>query len=171
MLIAVGQINTTVGDMGSNVRKMLDFAHSAHQRGAELIVFPELAICGYPPRDLVQCDGFQEENQESLLELSRHLPTNLTAIAGYVARSPQSCGKPFANAGAVLAGGKLLYCQAKILLPTYDVFDDHHNFEPGGHSEVFRVGKPKLASPFVKTAGTINIFGRDDCTRAIRWKN
>ena len=144
MLIAIGQIDTTVGDMSGNVRKMLDFAHSAHQRGAELIVFPELAICGYPPRDLVQCDGFQEENQESLLELSRHLPTNLTAIAGYVARSPQSCGKPFVNAGAVLAGGKLLYCQAKILLPTYDVFDEHRNFEPGGHPEVFQVGDTRI---------------------------
>jgi len=144
MIIAVGQINTTVGDMGGNVRKMLEFAQRAEQGGAELIVFPELAICGYPPRDLVQCDGFQEENQQWLLELARGLPANLTAIAGYVARSPQSCGKPFANAGAAVAGGKLVYCQAKILLPTYDVFDEHRNFEPGGHPEVFRVGDTRI---------------------------
>jgi NAD+ synthase (glutamine-hydrolysing) len=118
MLIAVGQINTTIGDMRGNVRKMADFAQRAFEKGAELIVFPELAICGYPPRDLVQCDGFQEENQQCLAELSCRLPKGLTAIAGYVAKSPQSCGKPFANAGAVLADGKLSYCQAKILLPT-----------------------------------------------------
>jgi NAD+ synthase (glutamine-hydrolysing) len=144
MLIAIGQINTTVGDMRGNVHKMLDFAQRACDRGAELIVFPELAVCGYPPRDLVQCDGFQEENQQCLLELSRRLPENLSAIAGYIARSPQSCGKPFANAGAVLADGKLVYCQAKILLPTYDVFDEHRNFEPGGHPDVFRIGGTRI---------------------------
>jgi NAD+ synthase (glutamine-hydrolysing) len=144
MLIAVGQTNTTVGDMRGNVAKMVDFAQRACNGGAELIVFPELAICGYPPRDLVQCDGFQEENQQSLLELSRRLPANLSAIAGFVARSPQSCGKPFANAAAVLADGKLMYCQAKILLPTYDVFDEHRNFEPGGHPDVFRAGNTQI---------------------------
>jgi NAD+ synthase (glutamine-hydrolysing) len=144
MLIAVGQINNTVGDMRGNVDKMLDFGQRAYSRGAELIVFPELAICGYPPRDLVQCDGFQEENQECLAELSRRLPQSLTAIAGYVAKSPQSCGKPFANAGAVVTDGKLTYCQAKILLPTYDVFDEHRNFEPGGHPEIFSVGDTQV---------------------------
>jgi NAD+ synthase/NAD+ synthase (glutamine-hydrolysing) len=144
MLIAVGQINNTVGDMRGNVEKMLDFAQRAYSLWAELIVFPELAICGYPPRDLVQCHGFQEENQQWLLELSRRLPGNLTAIAGYVAKSPQSYGKPFANAGAVLANGKLIYCQAKILLPTYDVFDEHRNFEPGGHPDVFQVGDARI---------------------------
>lgn len=144
MLIAVGQINTTVGDMCGNVGKMVDFAQRAYSAGAKLIVFPELAVCGYPPRDLVQCDGFQEENQRWLLELSRRLPVNLTAIAGYVAKSSQSCGKPFANAGAVLANGELIYCQAKILLPTYDVFDEHRNFEPGGHPDVFRVGDTQI---------------------------
>ena len=144
MLIAVGQINTTIGDMRGNIRKMADFAQRAGEKGAGLIVFPELAICGYPPRDLVQCDGFQEENQQCLAELSRRLPKGLTAIAGYVAKSPQSCGKPFANAGAVLADSKLKYCQAKILLPTYDVFDEHRNFEPGGQPEVFEVGDTQV---------------------------
>jgi NAD+ synthase (glutamine-hydrolysing) len=144
MLIGVGQINTTIGDMRGNIRKMADVAQRAYEKGAELIVFPELAICGYPPRDLVQCDGFQEENQQCLTELSRRLPPGVTAIAGYVAKSPQSCGKPFANAGAVLADGKLSYCQAKILLPTYDVFDEHRNFEPGGQPDVFRVGDTQI---------------------------
>lgn len=144
MLIAVGQINTTVGDMRGNVHKMVAFAQRAYNAGAELIVFPELAICGYPPRDLVQCDGFQEENQHWLVELSRRLPGNLTAIAGYVAKSPRSCGKSFANAGAVLAAGELVYCQAKILLPTYDVFDEHRNFEPGGHPDIFRIGDTRI---------------------------
>src|SRR5437879_11331585 len=113
MLIAVGQINNTVGDMRGNVEKMLDFAQRAYSRGAELIVFPELAICGYPPRDLVQCNGFPEDNQHWLMELAHQLPAELTAIAGYVTRSPQPSGKPFANAGAFLKNGKLLHCHAK----------------------------------------------------------
>ena len=135
MLIAVGQINTTVGDMRGNVASMVNVARQAHERGAQLVVFPELAICGYPPRDLVQCNGFPEDNQHWLMELAHQLPAELTAIVGYVTRSPQACGKPFANAGAVLKNGKLLYCQAKILLPTYDVFDEQRNFEPGGRAD------------------------------------
>jgi len=144
MLIAVGQVNTTVGDMKGNAEKMLEFARCAHERGAKLIVFPELAICGYPPRDLVQCNGFPEENQRWLLELARQLPSGLAAIAGYVARSPQNCGKPFANAGALLQNGKILYCQAKILLPTYDVFDEHRNFEPGGQPSIVQVADQQV---------------------------
>jgi NAD+ synthase (glutamine-hydrolysing) len=144
MLIAVGQVNTTVGDLQGNVEKMTQFAHHAHARGAQLIVFPELAICGYPPRDLVQCNGFPEENHRWLLELADRLPSGVAAIVGYVARSYSDCGKPFANAGAVLRDGKILHCQAKILLPTYDVFDEQRNFEPGGHPAMFHVGDKRL---------------------------
>ncbi len=144
MLLAVGQINNTVGAMRSNVDRMVDFARRAHDREAKMIVFPELAICGYPPRDLVQCDGFQEENQRQLLELARRLPSGLTAIAGYVAKSSHQYGKPFANAAAVLSGGKLVYCQAKVLLPTYDVFDEQRNFEPGGHPEIFEIAGTRI---------------------------
>jgi NAD+ synthase (glutamine-hydrolysing) len=144
MLIAVGQVNTTVGDMSGNVEKMVEFARRAHTRGAQLIIFPELAICGYPPRDLVQSNGFAEDNQHWLLELSRRLPAGMAAVAGYVSRSLQSCGKPFANAGAVLADGKVVYSQAKVLLPTYDVFDEQRNFEPGGQPALFQVAGKQL---------------------------
>lgn len=109
MLIAVGQINTTVGDMPGNAAKMAGFARRADERGAQLVVFPELAVCGYPPRDLVQCNGFADDNQHWLMELAHQLPADLTAKVGYVTRSPQACGKPFANARAVLKNGMLLY--------------------------------------------------------------
>jgi NAD+ synthase (glutamine-hydrolysing) len=144
MLIAVGQINTTVGDMRGNTEKMAEFARRAHEGGAQLIVFPELAVCGYPPRDLVQCNGFPDDNQHWLMELAHRLPAELTAIVGYVKRSPQACGKPFANAGAVLKNGMLLHSRAKILLPTYDVFDEQRNFEPGGHPAIFLVGEKRV---------------------------
>lgn len=139
MLIAIGQVNMTVGDMRGNAARMTDFARRAHARGARLIIFPELAICGYPPRDLVQVKGFAEDNEHWLFKFSQCLPKDLTAIVGYVARSPQDVGKCFANAAAVLSGGQVVYTQAKVLLPTYDVFDEQRNFEPGGQPALFRV--------------------------------
>ena len=144
MLIAVGQVNTTVGDMSGNVEKMVEFARRAHTRGAQLIIFPELAICGYPPRDLVQSNGFAEDNQHWLLELSRRLPAGMAAVAGYVSRSLQSCRIPFAISGTVLAYVKVVYSQAKVLLPTYDVFDEQRNFEPGGQPALFQVAGKQL---------------------------
>jgi len=138
MLIAIGQVNTTVGDMEGNVGKMLAASRQAQQRGVELILFPEMAVCGYPPRDLVQVSGFAESNRRWLRELARCLPQGLTAVAGFVARSSSKAGKPFVNAAAVMRGGKILYEQAKVLLPTYDVFDEVRNFEPGRRLKPFR---------------------------------
>ena len=140
MLIAIGQLNTTVGDMEGNVAKMLEFARQASDRGAELILFPEMAVCGYPPRDLVQVSGFAEDNRHWLMELAHRLPKRLTAVAGFVGRSPSKAGKPFVNAAAVLRDGKVIYEQAKVLLPTYDVFDEARNFEPGQRLRPFRAG-------------------------------
>jgi len=144
MRVAIGQLNTTVGDMEGNVAKMLEFAQRARESGAELILFPELAICGYPPRDLVQVNGFADDNRHWLLQLARRLPKGLTAVTGYVARSASKAGKPFANAAAVLRNGKVIYEQAKVLLPTYDVFDEQRNFEPGRRLKPFRVGDTRV---------------------------
>jgi NAD+ synthase (glutamine-hydrolysing) len=138
MVIAIGQLNTTVGDMEGNVGKMLALAHQARDRGADLILFPEMAVCGYPPRDLVQVSGFAESNRRWLMHLARRLPKGLTAVAGFVDRSSSKAGKPFANAAAVLRDGKIVYQQAKVLLPTYDVFDEMRNFEPGLRLRPFR---------------------------------
>jgi len=139
MLIAVAQVNPTVGDLASNVTKILDFALRVEAAGARLVLFPELSICGYPPRDLVQCNGFADDNCRALRQLARSLPKKMTAIVGHVARSRQVAGKPFVNMASVLQDGKIVYEQAKILLPTYDVFDEQRNFEPGGKPRVIRV--------------------------------
>lgn len=142
--IALAQINTTVGDLAGNAEKILEFAREARRRGASLVLFPELALCGYPPRDLVQVNGFAEQNRRVLRELARRLPMGLTAVLGYVARSGNRTGKPFANAAAVLKDRKIVYEQAKILLPTYDVFDEQRNFEPGGKPRPVRVQGHRL---------------------------
>lgn len=139
MRIALGQINTTVGDMAGNAEKILAFARKAQAQAARLVLFPELSLCGYPPRDLVQMNGFSKENQRALAKLIRRLPKGITVILGFVAPSPNSTGKPFSNSVAVIRDGKILYQQAKILLPTYDVFDEQRNFEPGTKPKIFRL--------------------------------
>src|SRR5262245_14844673 len=138
MRIAIGQLNTTVGDLEGNVAKMVRMAQQARERGAELILFPEMAVCGYPPRDLVQVSGFPENNRHWLVQLARRLPKGLTVVTGFVGRSSGKAGKPFTNSAAVLRDGKIIHEQAKVLLPTYDVFDEMRNFEPGARLKPFR---------------------------------
>ncbi|MDP9055386.1 MAG: NAD+ synthase [Acidobacteriota bacterium] len=139
MRIALGQIDPTVGDLAGNVALMLRFAKEAAARKADLIVFPELSVTGYPPRDLVEKPHFIERSELALLELAhaaRDLP--LAIIAGYVGRSNQSTGKRATNSAAVLRAGQIVMRQTKILLPTYDVFDDARNFVPADSQSVWR---------------------------------
>jgi len=128
--IALAQIDTTIGDFAGNVQRIVQYANCAHDRGADLVVFPELALCGYPPRDLLEKPGFIERSQSELLRLARSLPA-IPALVGYVRRSRANQGKKVANAAAWLEGGKVVLDYAKILLPFYDVFDESRYFEPG----------------------------------------
>jgi NAD+ synthase (glutamine-hydrolysing) len=130
MKIALAQIDTTVGDFPGNVERIVKYARCAQERGADLVVFPELALCGYPPRDLVEQPEFVQRSEEELLRLVRVLPP-LPALVGYVRRSHAEQGKLVANAAALLHDGKVALDYAKILLPFYDVFDESRYFEPG----------------------------------------
>ena len=130
MKIALAQIDTTIGDFAGNVELIVKYAGCARDRGADLVVFPELALCGYPPRDLVEKPGFIERSQSELLRLASSLPP-IPALVGYVRRSRANQGRPVANAAAWLEGGKVVVDYAKILLPFYDVFDESRYFEPG----------------------------------------
>ena len=139
MKIALAQIDTTIGDFAGNVDLIVKYAECAHGRGADLVVFPELALCGYPPRDLVEKPAFVERSQNELLRLARLLPP-IPALVGYVRRSRAHEGKPVANAAAWLEGGKVAVDYAKILLPFYDVFDESRYFEPGTRACVHEFG-------------------------------
>ena len=139
MKIALAQIDTTIGDFAGNVDLIVKYAECAHGRGADLVVFPELALCGYPPRDLVEKPAFVERSQNELLRLARLLPP-IPALVGYVRRSRAHEGKPVANAAAWLEGGKVAVDYAKILLPFYDVFDESRYFEPGTRACVYEFG-------------------------------
>ncbi|MGA2900141.1 MAG: nitrilase-related carbon-nitrogen hydrolase, partial [Candidatus Acidiferrales bacterium] len=120
MNIALAQFNPTVGDFEGNSARILELAHQAQSRGAELAVFSELCLCGYPPQDLSERPAFDELNQKELLRLAKKIP--LPSLVGYVGGAQDNTGKPVANCAALIANGKILFEQRKMLLPTYDVF-------------------------------------------------
>jgi len=130
MRVALAQINPVVGDIAGNCRKILHFASEARQRGAELAVFPELSLIGYPPKDLLLKGQFIEDNLRGLQIIASHL-AGIEAIVGYADRNTSPVGRPLRNALALLRGGEVAGRYFKTLLPTYDVFDETRYFEPG----------------------------------------
>ncbi len=125
MRIALAQTNSTVGDLSGNAQKILTFSQRAAQQGAEVAVFPELTLTGYPPRDLLEKESFLDQTEQHLLELAQHTATTpLTIVCGTVTRTGSSSGNPIYNSAVVLQSGKIVFRQHKMLLPTYDVFDE-----------------------------------------------
>ena len=146
MKIALGQINTTVGDLTGNVDRMVTAARRASGLGADLIAFPELSITGYPPRDLVEKGSFVERSEGELQRLAREtadLPIAL--ICGYVGKAQDSAGKRATNSAAILQRGQAVFRQTKMLLPTYDVFDEARYFVPGESPRLTTLGGRNLA--------------------------
>ncbi|HYM12062.1 MAG TPA: NAD+ synthase [Bryobacterales bacterium] len=146
MKIALGQINPTVGDLAGNASRMVRFAREAAQAEARLIIFPELSLSGYPPRDLVEKPSFLDQTQAELSRLAQEtasLPLDL--ICGFPRRNTARTGKTAANCAAYIAGGEVRFTQQKMLLPTYDVFDESRNFAPGEKETVFETLGCKLA--------------------------
>ena len=134
--IALGQINPTVGDFEGNRRKIVDYAHHAHASGAALILFPELSICGYPPRDLVERPSFVARNRETAEQIAVET-RDIAVICGLVTPAEAETGKSVMNSAALLKGGKVAFLQSKMLLPTYDVFDEMRNFAPATRQITF----------------------------------
>ncbi len=144
MKIALGQINTTVGDFAGNVDRIVKFARCAVERGAELVVFHELALCGYPPRDMVEKPEFIQRSESELERLAGLLP-DIPAVVGYVRRSHVQQGKAVADAAALLHGKKVALDYSKILLAFYDVFDESRYFEPGNSTGIYQLHGQKLS--------------------------
>jgi NAD+ synthase (glutamine-hydrolysing) len=134
--IALGQINPTVGDFSGNAAKIIDFSRRAQRAGAGLILFPELSVCGYPPRDLVERPTFVVKNRETVEGIAAQT-NGIAVICGLVTPAHAETGKSVMNSAALLRDGKLAFLQSKMLLPTYDVFDEMRNFAPARGQELF----------------------------------
>jgi NAD+ synthase/NAD+ synthase (glutamine-hydrolysing) len=134
--IALGQINPTVGDFSGNAAKIIQFAQQARSVGAGLILFPELAVCGYPPRDLVERPTFVARNRSTAEQIAAET-RGITVICGIVTRAEADSGKTVMNSAALLRDGRIEFIQSKMLLPTYDVFDEMRNFAPAHSQQLF----------------------------------
>jgi NAD+ synthase (glutamine-hydrolysing) len=133
--IALGQINTTIGDFTGNSGKIIESSRRALAAGAGLAVFPELCVCGYPPLDLVENPAFVQRNLEAAQRIADET-RGIAVICGLVTPAKAETGKKVLNSAALLKDGEIAFVQSKMLLPTYDVFDESRNFKPAPRQEV-----------------------------------
>ncbi|MBT8339034.1 MAG: NAD+ synthase, partial [Desulfatitalea sp.] len=130
MKIAIVQLNPTIADFKSQYDRMVADAKQARDQGCDLVVFPELVLCGYPPRDMLEQDTFVDANEACLVKLIDQIH-GIGVICGLVTRNTDQQGKALFNSAVLFEDGRLLYTVHKQLLPTYDVFDEQRHFEPG----------------------------------------
>lgn len=130
MRVALAQINPVVGDVIGNTEKIIARIGEARSLGASLVVFSELAVAGYPPRDLLLKPRFVEANVEAVRRIAAHC-RGIAALVGFVEPSADPVGRSLRNAAAYCAEGEVRQVRYKSLLPTYDVFDEQRYFEPG----------------------------------------
>jgi NAD+ synthetase len=130
MKIALAQLNPTIGDIGGNLRRILDAYRRAASMGADVVVTPELSLIGYPPKDLLLKQSFIADNLAAFERLVGEVGRT-ALVVGFVDRTAGPRGLPLHNAAALIADGRILARKYKSLLPTYDVFDEMRYFEPG----------------------------------------
>jgi NAD+ synthetase len=158
MKIAAAQINPTIGDISGNVEKILQYINRAKELGAGLVIFPELCLTGYPPRDLLERSSFIEQNINALGELAPKVK-DISALVGFVEKNLSAEGKPLYNAAALLEGGEIAYVAFKSLLPTYDVFDEARYFEPAAGCAPLKIGGQKTALTICEDIWTDEMCG------------
>ncbi len=129
MKIALAQINYHIGNFESNENKVIKAIHEAKKQHADLVIFAELAVSGYPPRDFLEFDDFIDRCISSVEKIAREC-TGIAAIIGSPTRNPETKGKDLHNTAFFLSEGKITFQQHKTLLPNYDIFDEYRYFEP-----------------------------------------
>jgi NAD+ synthase/NAD+ synthase (glutamine-hydrolysing) len=142
--IALGQINPTVGDFSGNAAKIIQFSLEARSAGAGLILFPELAVSGYPPRDLVERPSFVARSRATVERIAKET-AGIAVICGTVTPAEAESGKKVMNSAALLRDGHIEFIQSKMLLPTYDVFDEMRNFAPAKSQQLFNLYGQQMA--------------------------
>ncbi|MBV6519835.1 MAG: Glutamine-dependent NAD(+) synthetase [Candidatus Brocadia fulgida] len=129
MKIALAQINQTIGDFQRNTEKICSFIERARNLDADLVIFPELAVTGYPPKDFLDIPAFIDDNLRALDKIASYV-SGISAVVGFVDRNKRHHGKLVHNAAAFIQDHKIVSVHHKSLLPTYDVFDECRYFEP-----------------------------------------
>src|SRR4030042_4573157 len=136
--IALAQINPTVGDFEGNVSKIIDYIEKARRVNAEIVVFPELAITGYPPEDLLLKPDFIQDNLDALKKVQRNVG-DITAVVGFVDRKDD-----IYNAAAIIYNKTLIDTYHKMYLPNYGVFDEYRYFQVGTRYPIYQIGEAWL---------------------------
>ena len=157
MKICLAQINPTVGAFEQNVKKICRFINTAKKKGADLIVFPEMCIVGYPPKDLLELSGFVDSNLKALEEVRNNV-TGISAIVGFVDRNAGQRGKNLYNAAAYINNKEIVSRHYKSLLPTYDVFDEDRYFEPAHSISLAKISGRKSGISICEDAWGANII-------------
>ncbi|MCX5638603.1 MAG: NAD+ synthase, partial [Planctomycetota bacterium] len=140
MLVALGQFNAVVGDLAGNAEKMREIYAQATRFDVDLVVFPEMAVCGYPPEDLLLKKHFLEDNRLTLDKLAADCPDK-TLVVGFAESHQDSCY----NSAAVLQSGRISKTYRKSMLPNYGVFDEQRYFQPGNEPAVIHLKKLNIA--------------------------
>jgi len=158
--IALAQINPTVGDFQGNTRKIIEFAKEAASAQADIVMFPELAVCGYPPADFLDKPSFVARTAEAVAEIAAAATggNSLAVICGYVTAAPPGSGKRVVNSAALLRNGVVEFVQSKRLLPFYDVFDEQRYFAPAESQSLYSLGRERLALTICEDAWNDKLF-------------
>ena len=134
MKIALVQINPIVGDFSYNCKKIISWSNRAREKGCDIAVFSELALCGYPPQDLLERPAFLADHNKALQDIIKGI-SGIGIICGHLEKHTGDTGKPLHNSAGFIENGRVVFTAQKRLLPTYDVFDEARYFEPGGRSQ------------------------------------
>lgn len=147
MKIVLAQINPTVGDFAGNTEKILEYSNRAHEQGAELVLFPELAVCGYPPADFLEKASFIARAGQAVAEIAAWTAGKgrPAILCGTVMPATSPVGKRVRNVAALLSNGETTFVQQKMLLPFYDVFDEQRYFEPAVEQHLTSLNGQPLA--------------------------
>jgi NAD+ synthase/NAD+ synthase (glutamine-hydrolysing) len=145
--LALSQINPTIGDFLGNIRKIVEVSLASQRQGVDLVIFPEMAVCGYPPADLLEKASFLARAEQALAEIAEQATANhpIAVLCGCPTPAPASSGKRVMNSAVVLRNGRVQFIQSKMLLPYYDVFDEQRYFAPAASQVLYELAGERIA--------------------------